>query len=201
MLIFLLDLASIPLDTIGYAPEPYRFFCQFLAYFGIHQMVLSLSSHYCWCSFSADSSLTEVIQMNIEESARRQIAKELKINQSLECPFAVACYQSFYVNGAFSIILEYMDGGSLADFLRKVKTIPEPYLAAISKQVDLCIEVSDGKCKRSAIASVPGEKSRDSLDRGPISAWILCVNADVTFYLTLTALFCSPRSRNFILQT
>ncbi|GAB4837995.1 serine/threonine protein kinase, variant 2 [Ancistrocladus abbreviatus] len=77
----------------------------------------------------------KVIQMNIEESARRQIAKEVKINQSLECPYVVACYQSFYHNEAFSIILEYMDGGSLADFLRKVKTIPEPYLAAIFKQV------------------------------------------------------------------
>ncbi|XVF48953.1 hypothetical protein PTKIN_Ptkin03bG0229500 [Pterospermum kingtungense] len=77
----------------------------------------------------------KVIQMNIEESARKQIAKELKINQSSQCPYVVVCYQSFYDNGAISIILEYMDGGSLADFLKKVKSIPEPYLAAISKQV------------------------------------------------------------------
>ncbi|MFS7982747.1 putative mitogen-activated protein kinase kinase STE-STE7 family [Helianthus anomalus] len=41
------------------------------------------------------------------------------------------CYQSFYDNGAVSIILEYMDGGSLADFLKTVRSIPEPYLAAI----------------------------------------------------------------------
>lgn len=77
----------------------------------------------------------KVIQMKIEESARRQIAQELKINQSSNCPYVVICYQSFYNNGVISIILEYMDGGSLADFLRKVKTIPEPYLAAICKQV------------------------------------------------------------------
>ncbi|KAF3439639.1 hypothetical protein FNV43_RR17917 [Rhamnella rubrinervis] len=77
----------------------------------------------------------KVIQMNIEECARRQIAQELKINQSSQCPYVVVCYQSFYDNGAISIILEYMDGGSLADFLKKVRTIPEPYLAAISKQV------------------------------------------------------------------
>ncbi|XP_015889326.1 mitogen-activated protein kinase kinase SIPKK [Ziziphus jujuba] len=77
----------------------------------------------------------KVIQMNIEESARKLIAQELKINQSSQCPYVVVCYQSFYDNGAISIILEYMDGGSLADFLKKVKTIPEPYLAAISKQV------------------------------------------------------------------
>ncbi|CAL1357516.1 unnamed protein product [Linum trigynum] len=77
----------------------------------------------------------KVIQMNIEESARKAIAKELKINQSAQCPHVVMCYQSFYDNGAVSIILEYMDGGSLADFLRKVRTIPEPYLAAITNQV------------------------------------------------------------------
>ncbi|KAK9275323.1 hypothetical protein L1049_022586 [Liquidambar formosana] len=77
----------------------------------------------------------KVIQMNIEESARKLIAQELKINQSSQCPYVVVCYQSFYDNGAISIILEYMDGGSLADFLKKVKSIPEPYLAAICKQV------------------------------------------------------------------
>ncbi|XP_057545388.1 mitogen-activated protein kinase kinase 2-like [Amaranthus tricolor] len=77
----------------------------------------------------------KVIQMNIEESARKQTAQELKINQSLECPYVVACYQCFYQNEAFSIILEYMDGGSLLDLLGKVKTIPEEYLAAICKQV------------------------------------------------------------------
>ncbi|GER37130.1 MAP kinase kinase [Striga asiatica] len=77
----------------------------------------------------------KVIQMNIEESARKHIAQELKINQSSQCPYVVVCYQSFYDNGAISIILEYMDGGSLADFLKKVHLIPEPYLAAIFKQV------------------------------------------------------------------
>ncbi|WJX90961.1 serine/threonine protein kinase [Trifolium repens] len=77
----------------------------------------------------------KVIQMNIEESMRKQIAKELKINQAAQCPYVVACYQSFYDNGVISIILEYMDGGSMADLLNKVKTIPEPYLSAISKQV------------------------------------------------------------------
>ncbi|KAH7511503.1 hypothetical protein ACOSP7_015120 [Xanthoceras sorbifolium] len=77
----------------------------------------------------------KVIPMNIEESARRQIAQELKINQSSQCLYVVVCYQSFYNNGAVSIILEYMDGGSLADFLKNVRTIPEPYLAAICKQV------------------------------------------------------------------
>ncbi|KAG9157440.1 hypothetical protein Leryth_010281 [Lithospermum erythrorhizon] len=77
----------------------------------------------------------KVIQLNIQESIRRHIAQELKINQSSQSPYVVTCYQSFYDNGAISIILEYMDGGSLSDVLRKVNRIPEPYLAAMCKQV------------------------------------------------------------------
>uniref|UniRef100_A0A0D9WLU0 mitogen-activated protein kinase kinase n=1 Tax=Leersia perrieri TaxID=77586 RepID=A0A0D9WLU0_9ORYZ len=74
----------------------------------------------------------KVIQLNIQEDIRRQIAEELKISLSSQCQYVVACCQCFYVNGVISIVLEYMDGGSLSDFLKTVKTIPEPYLAAIS---------------------------------------------------------------------
>lgn len=80
------------------------------------------------------SLIVQVIQLNIQESVRKQIAQELKISLSTQCPYVVVCYQSYYDNGVISIVLEYMDGGSLADFLKKVKTIPEPYLAAICKQ-------------------------------------------------------------------
>ncbi|KAK2395687.1 mitogen-activated protein kinase kinase [Trifolium repens] len=75
------------------------------------------------------------IQMTLEESTCRRIAQELKINQSSQCAHVVVCYQAIYYNGTISIILEYMDGGSLEDLLNKVKTIPEPFLAAICKQV------------------------------------------------------------------
>lgn len=77
----------------------------------------------------------KAIQVNFQEDLVKHIAQELKINQSAQCPYVAVCYQSFYVNGVISIILEYMDGGSLADFLKKVNSIPEKYLAAICKQV------------------------------------------------------------------
>jgi serine/threonine protein kinase len=79
-------------------------------------------------------SCLQVIQLNIQESIRRQIAQELKISLSTQCQYVVTCYQCFYVNGLISIALEYMDGGSLADFLKTVRTVPEAYLAAICKQ-------------------------------------------------------------------
>ncbi|KAH9610521.1 hypothetical protein KSS87_000993 [Heliosperma pusillum] len=77
----------------------------------------------------------KVIQMNIQEEVRKQIVQELKINQSSQCPHVVICYHSFYHNGAFSLVLEYMDRGSLVDVIKQVKTILEPYLAVLCKQV------------------------------------------------------------------
>ncbi|KAK9697572.1 hypothetical protein RND81_08G046300 [Saponaria officinalis] len=77
----------------------------------------------------------KVIQMNLQEEVRKQIVQELKINQSSQCPHVVICYHSFYHNGAFSLVLEYMDRGSLVDVIKQVKTILEPYLAVLCKQV------------------------------------------------------------------
>ena len=79
-------------------------------------------------------SCLQVIQLNIQESIRKQLAQELKLSLSTQCQYVVTCYQCFYVNGVISIALEYMDGGSLADFLMTARTVPEAYLAAICKQ-------------------------------------------------------------------
>ncbi|XP_010422167.1 PREDICTED: mitogen-activated protein kinase kinase 2-like isoform X5 [Camelina sativa] len=77
----------------------------------------------------------KVFQLNVDEEIRKSIAQELKITQSSQCPYLVTSYQSFNNNGAISLIMEYMDGGSLADFLKSVKAIPESYLSAIFRQV------------------------------------------------------------------
>ena len=73
--------------------------------------------------------------MNIQENFRKQIVQELKINQASQCSHVVVCYHSFYHNGVISLVLEYMDRGSLVDVIRQVKTILEPYLAVLCKQV------------------------------------------------------------------
>ncbi|KAG8645950.1 mitogen-activated protein kinase kinase 2 isoform X1 [Manihot esculenta] len=77
----------------------------------------------------------KVIQLRIEEKARKAIARELRINLTSQCPYVVKFYDSFYNNGDISTVLEYMDGGSLAEFLKRNTRIAEPYLAAICKQV------------------------------------------------------------------
>jgi len=80
------------------------------------------------------------IQMNIQESVRKQIVQELKINQATQSPHIVMCHQSFYHNGVIYLVLEYMDRGSLADIVKQVKTVLEPYLAVLCKQV--CIRLA-----------------------------------------------------------
>ena len=42
---------------------------------------------------------------------------------------------AFFDKGQFSIVLEYMDGGSLSDVVRAHTKIPEPYLALITRHV------------------------------------------------------------------
>jgi len=78
--------------------------------------------------------------MNIQESVRKQIVQELKINRATQSPHIVLCHQSFYHNGVIYLVLEYMDRGSLADIIKQVKTVLEPYLAVLCKQV--CIKLT-----------------------------------------------------------
>ncbi|KAI3942619.1 hypothetical protein MKW92_018763 [Papaver armeniacum] len=84
---------------------------------------------------SEENETTRVIQMNIQEEVRKQIVQEVKINQASQCPRIVVCYHSFYHNGVISLVLEYMDRGSLVDVMKQVKTILEPYQAVVCKLV------------------------------------------------------------------
>eukprot|EP00899_Mesostigma_viride_P005077 jgi/Mesvir1/14570/Mv05250-RA.1 len=77
----------------------------------------------------------KVIQMGVEERVRKQILSELRILHQSYCPYIVACYGAFFTEGAISIALEFMDGGSLADIYKGVGSIPENYLAKICQQV------------------------------------------------------------------
>ena len=76
--------------------------------------------------------------MRFEEPERNSIRNELQINQARR-EHVVECHQTFYSDGRISIVLEYMDGGSLADILKHKGKIGEAHLAAISKQVPTCL--------------------------------------------------------------
>ena len=73
--------------------------------------------------------------MSMDAESRRMIGNELRINYTCRSPFLVRCFEAFLEDGRVSIVLEYMDAGSLADVLRSVGRLTEPYLASISRQV------------------------------------------------------------------
>eukprot|EP00271_Cylindrocystis_brebissonii_P006342 TRINITY_DN1907_c0_g2_i1.p1 TRINITY_DN1907_c0_g2~~TRINITY_DN1907_c0_g2_i1.p1 ORF type:complete len:360 (+),score=75.78 TRINITY_DN1907_c0_g2_i1:435-1514(+) len=73
------------------------------------------------------------VEMSIEESVRSQMKKELEINKQKRS-HVVECYQAFYAEGRFSMVLEYMDAGSLADILKNIGRVAESDLAVVARQ-------------------------------------------------------------------
>lgn len=61
-----------------------------------------------------------VKQIQILEKAKRdQMVQELKIMRTHECPWLVTLHNAFYEDASVSMVLEFMDGGSLADVITK----------------------------------------------------------------------------------
>ncbi|XP_024383526.1 mitogen-activated protein kinase kinase 9 [Physcomitrium patens] len=77
----------------------------------------------------------KIIQAKHEVMVRRQIMREMEILQISKSPHLVECYGVFDRGGEISFVLEYMDGGTLADVLKYHKKIGERYLAEVTKQV------------------------------------------------------------------
>jgi len=84
---------------------------------------------------SGDVYALKKIQMDMQEQVRKNILQELRTLHEAKCPNIVQCYGSFYDNGVIYSVLEYMDGGSLAQILKSSKKINEKYLSKIAKQV------------------------------------------------------------------
>ncbi|GBG84204.1 hypothetical protein CBR_g38176 [Chara braunii] len=86
---------------------------------------------------SGDFYALKLIQLSgpHEQSARTQIMRELDILLTVDSPLVVRCFNASCSDGVISIVLEYMDGGTLADLIKSNGRISEPYIAAIAKQV------------------------------------------------------------------
>ena len=84
---------------------------------------------------TGDVLALKVIQLNVEDQVRKQINQELRALYEASSEFVVKYHQAFYDSGAITIVMEYMDGGSLLQVLRDQGKVAEPYLAEISRQV------------------------------------------------------------------
>lgn len=70
-----------------------------------------------------------------DRSKREQLIREIITLYDAQCPNLITFYGAFYREGAITIALEYMDGGSLANVLDQVGPIPENILANMAFQI------------------------------------------------------------------
>ncbi|KAJ9532662.1 hypothetical protein QJQ45_010705 [Haematococcus lacustris] len=84
----------------------------------------------------------KVIQFDVSsDTIRKQVTTELRTLYGASHQNIVKYHQAFFDNGAITIVMEYCDGGSLADVLRAVsrtrpgQAVPEKYIAEIARQV------------------------------------------------------------------
>lgn len=64
---------------------------------------------------------------------------ELRTLHHSTCPFIVSFYGAFYKERSISLILEYMDVGSLSQLLKSLGKLDETTLAFITVQVSILI--------------------------------------------------------------
>jgi len=82
----------------------------------------------------------KIVQMNVQPEIRKRIIGELRALNDSRCPYVVAYRGAFFGDGSVSIVLEYADGGSVADVTSRLGFIEEPALREIARQTLLGLE-------------------------------------------------------------
>ena len=78
----------------------------------------------------------KVIPLGVEEQVQRRIVQELNILHDCgPCPHIVSFHEASYYDGAVCVVLEYMDGGSLADVVAHCGRIPERIVSNVAGHV------------------------------------------------------------------
>ena len=70
-----------------------------------------------------------------QDKIEKQIMRELKILRMCKSPYIVTFYGAFMHNDDISIMMEYMDLGTLDSVYQKTGPIPEKYVAKIASQL------------------------------------------------------------------
>ncbi len=78
----------------------------------------------------------KVIPLDVREAVRKRIIAELRcLHAALSCPAIVPLHAAFLSEGSVTIVLEYMDRGSLADMLAARTRLQERHLRAVAARV------------------------------------------------------------------
>jgi serine/threonine protein kinase len=90
---------------------------------------------------------------------RRQVTTEVRAMDGARHPHIVSYHQSYFANGAMTILMEFMDGGSLWDVLQRVSTAARPLLRQHDTAASVCCMLYSGQLLCRAWLLVPASRS------------------------------------------
>jgi serine/threonine protein kinase len=81
------------------------------------------------------------VPLNADEEKRRMTIDELRTAYGINHVHIVSCHEVFFSKGVFSLVMDYMDGGSLLDSLKAAggRLMPLDALAHVARSISLAL--------------------------------------------------------------
>ena len=77
----------------------------------------------------------KTVKYTEDEKTKNQIETEVKLSTLLKHENIIRIYATYFLKGRINFVMEYMDKGTIADILKKIKKIPEKFVGLITYQV------------------------------------------------------------------
>ena len=77
----------------------------------------------------------KTVKYTEDEKTKNQLETEVKLSTLLKHENIIRIYATYFLKGRINFVMEYMDKGTIADILKKVKKIPEKFVGLITCQV------------------------------------------------------------------
>jgi mitogen-activated protein kinase kinase 1 len=76
----------------------------------------------------------KTVKYTEDEKTKNQLETEVKLS-TIKHENIIRIYATYFLKGKINFVMEYMDRGTIADLLKKVKKIPEKFVGLITYQV------------------------------------------------------------------
>ena len=77
----------------------------------------------------------KTVKYTEDEKEKSQIETEVNLSTLLKHENIIRIYATYFLKGRINFVMEYMDKGTIADILKKIKKIPEKFVGLIAYQV------------------------------------------------------------------
>ena len=77
----------------------------------------------------------KTVPIELQDDARRLLIQELRALSACNSPFVVQHFESYCTEGEVTIVMEFMQGGSLSNIVQRRGPLPEAHLESVARQV------------------------------------------------------------------